>query len=277
MVDTSYWDNYRGVLRSQKGGWVVGEAVYNHGYSMLDELVGKATFMQVLILNVTGRLVERRLADWMEAYFNCLSWPDARVWCNQIGSLGGTMRTSPVAAVGAGILAADSRMYGPGAAIAGVEFIINALKKKRAGMTAEDIVREQQRRPGSVPAIVGYIRPVASGDERIPAMERVTTQLNFAIGEHLTLAYEIEQVMLQKFNEGMNIAGYRSAFLADQGFSPQEVYRTLAACVHSGVLACYAEAADSPPESFLPLRCDDIDYQGKPPRPLPEDYKDRLP
>lgn len=39
--------------------------------------------------------------------------------------------------------------------------------------------------------------------------------------------------------------------------------------VNGSVGACYAEAADHPPESFLPLRCDDIDYCGKPERQVP--------
>ncbi len=273
MTDTSFWDERHGILRARKGGWIIGEAVYSHGYSMLDDLVGNASYFQVLILNATGRMVERRLADWLEAYFNCISWPDARIWCNQIGSLAGTMRTSPVTAVSAGILAADSRMYGPGATVAAVEFIVSALAKKKKGIPVEDIIMEHQRRPGSVPVIVGYVRPVVSGDERVVAMERVTAQLGFETGEHLALAYEIEELMSQKFNEGMNIAGYRSAFLSDQGFSPIEIYRMIAACIYSGVLACYTEAADQPAESFLPMRCDDIDYQGRPPRSIRKKIK----
>jgi citrate synthase len=59
------------------------------------------------------------------------------------------------------------------------------------------------------------------------------------------------------------------AFLVDQGFTPQEIYRIFSISVNSGVTACYIEAAESSPESFLPLRCCDMDYQGHPPRELP--------
>ena len=102
-------------------------------------------------------------------------------------------------------------------------------------------------------------------------MERVTKDLGFEIGEHLRLAYEIEEVLIEKFNEQMNICGYRCAFLLDQGFTQIEIYRLLSPIVHAGVLACYTEASDSPPESFFPLQCNDIDYQGKNSRPVPED------
>ncbi|MBI5559532.1 MAG: hypothetical protein HY885_18065 [Deltaproteobacteria bacterium] len=268
-VDLTFWHKRHGVIYSRKGGWVVGEAVYNHGYSMMDELVGKASFFQVLILNVTGRMVERRLADWLENIFICLSWPDARIWCNQVGSLGGTMRTSPVAAVCSGVLAADSPMYGSAPLLAASQFIVDALLKKNKGMPVAEIVKLQQRRPGMPPNIVGYARPVASGDERVPAMKRVSSELGYTSGEHLTLAFEIEGFLLEKFNESMNIGGYIAGFLSDQEFNPQEIYRMCSMVVNSGVHACYVESMENPPESFFPLRCDDIDYQGVPSRPVP--------
>lgn len=270
MADTSFWDKHRGIIHTHKGGWIIGEAIYNHGYSMMDDLVGKASFFQVLVLNITGHLPERRLADWLEALFICLSWPDARIWCNQIGSLAGTMRTSPVAGVSAGILAADSRMYGPGSMLGASQFITEALRKSNHCIDEETIIEEHPRRDSnSKPVIVGYARPLASGDERIVAMERVTKKLNFKIEKHLDLAYKIEKILLRKYDESMNLAGYCAAFLSDQKFSPITIYRILSTWVHSGIHACYAEAADQPAEAFIPRRCEDIDYQGKPPRPLP--------
>ncbi|MDH5297773.1 MAG: hypothetical protein OEV91_02000 [Desulfobulbaceae bacterium] len=265
---TAFWDARRGTIYSQKGGWVIGEAIHNHGFSMMDDLVGKKSYFQVLVLNATGRLPERRLADWLEAYFICLSWPDARIWCNQIGSLAGTARTTPVAAITAGVLASDSQIFGPGATKEGVDFITTALAKKKEGRTIDEIFRPYQRRPDMVPKITGYARPVASGDERVPAMERVREQLGFEIGEHLAFAFEIENVLAERFQEYMNIGGYRCAFLCDQGFSGTEIYRILSSAVLAGVSACYAEAMDSPADSFLTLRCDDMDYQGPPLREI---------
>ena len=268
--DTSFWEERRGKIFASRGGWVVGEAVYNSGYSMMDELVGKASFFQVLVLNVTGRLPERRLGDWLDAIFITMSWPDARIWCNQIGSLAGTMQASPVAAVSAGVLASDSPMYGVTPLVAASRFIVEALQQRKQGLSVEDIVEKQKRRPGTRPVIVGYARPIATGDGRIPAMARVANALEFAVGEHLTLAYEIEKVLLAQYQETMNIAGYITAFLSDQGFTTTEIYRLFSVLVNAGVHATYAEAADRPPESFYPLRCEDNDYQGVPARVVPE-------
>jgi hypothetical protein len=269
MNNTEYWDKRRGIIFSRKGGWRIGEAVYCHGYSMMEELVGQVSYFQVLILNATGRLPERRLADCVEALFICLSYPDDRIWCNQIGSLAGTLQASAVAGVSAGVLATDSYHYGVGPIIAGTEFIIETVVRKNTGMCIEDIVMSKARRPGLKPKITGYMRPVASGDERIAAMEKVITRLGFKPGEHLKTAYEVSEVMQRLFNETMNINGYGVAFLVDQGFTAQEIYKIFSISVNSGVTACYVEAAESPSESFLPLRCSDMDYQGHPPRKLP--------
>jgi hypothetical protein len=268
--NTDFWDQHRGRIQATKGGWILGEAVYNQGYSMLDELVGQASFFQVLVLNTVGRLPEPSLAAWLEALFICLSWPDARIWCNQVGSLAGSLRTSPVAAVTSGVLASDSRMYGPGCMAAACEFIGKALQQTALGLTPEAIITQHPKRHlDGTPIIAGYARPIATGDERIPAMERTAHTLDVATGRHLLLAYKIEKVMQQKFGESMNLAGYSAAFLTDEGFTAQEVSRLLSCWVMSGVHACYAEAADQPPESFFPLQCLDIDYQGSSSREVP--------
>lgn len=274
-ADITFWEERRGTIQAQKGGWVIGEAVHNQGFSMLDDLVGETSFFQVLVLNAVGRLPERRLADWLEAFFICLSWPDHRVWCNQMGSLGGTMQTTPLAAVTAGILASDSTMYGTAPLKSAAEFIVEALTLSKGGLSVTEIIRQKQRRPGSRPTMVGFARPVASGDERVAALERVTEKLGFAPGEHLGLAYEIEQRLSELFGEGMHIGGYTAAFLSDQGLSPEEMYRVSSILVCSGVHACYAETAGQPPESFFPLRCSDIDYQGAAERSVPDQCQDQ--
>jgi citrate synthase len=272
--DTTFWEKKRGKIRTRKGGFVISQGVvYSHGYRLLDELMGKVSYFQLLILNATGRLPERPVADWLEATICCVSYPDARIWCNHIGSLGGTMQATPIAANCAGLLATDSRLYGPLSVVNSAKFIAEALSLKEAGKEVGDIVETlPRRRPDGTLMVPGFNRPVASGDERIPLLEKLTKELGFKIGAHLTLAYEIEGILSTKYNEYMNSGGYRAAFLCDQGYTPQEIYRIISIYMNVGITACYSEAADHPGESFFPLRCEDIDYQGKPPRELPGDH-----
>ena len=257
------WDNYRHVIRSYNGGWKVGEAVYCHGYSIMDDLVGNISYMQMHILNATGKLPERRIADWFEARQICMSWPDPRIWCNHIGALAGTLRTSPVAATTAGILASDSRAYGgPKTIIEGMQFIQQALQEYQNGSPVENIVEKACRKNGGKPTIMGYARPIAKGDERIAAMERIRNKLGFDIGPHLSLAKQIERELLEQFDESMNINGYVSAFLSDQGFSGLDVSRISATLVSSGVTACYIDTMQRPASSFSVLQCKDVVYEG---------------
>lgn len=263
-------DQFRGKIFSKTGGWFPGKGVFCHGYSMLEELVGKKTYFQILILNATGKLVDKTFADWVEAVYGCLSWPDPRIWCNQIGALAGSARASVLTATTMGVLATDSRAYGVFPLIEGASFIQKALNQQEEGLTAAEIVKSATSARGGKPFIVGYIRPIAKGDERLEVMEKVAENLGIEEGRHLSLAYEIEKELLEQYDEGMNINGYVSAVLSDRGFSPDEAYQIFATVVASGVTACYLDTFHRPSDEFLPLRCDDIDYQGKSERSLPE-------
>jgi citrate synthase len=256
-------DDNRNIIRSNTGGWRVGEGVYSHGYSMLDELVGEKSYFQLMILNATGRLVERSLADWSEAMYGCLSWPDPRIWCNQIGAFAGEAKTTAVAGITAGIMAADSKMYGMYTILDGIEFIQSALKKYENNQTPAEIVNHNIKKNRGKLNITGYVRPIARGDERIEVMQRVSKQLGFDDGPHAKLSYQIENEIMDRFDEGMNINGYVAAFFSDQGFSAKEVYQIFSTVVMSGVTACYLDTVQKPNDSFLPLRCDDIEYLGR--------------
>ena len=265
--DTKLWDKHRAKIYSKRGGWKIGEGVYNCGYDMMNDLVGKKSYMQVMFLNATGRLPDRKLADWFEAVHICLSWPDPRIWCNHVGALNGTARTSVVSATTMGTLAADAKGYGTRPLVEGVTFIQEALAAYKNGMSVAEIVNRCPKLGGK-PMIMGYARPIAKGDERIPAMERVSKELGYSVGEHLNLAYQIEKELKEKFDENMNINGYMSGFLSDQGLAPNEVYQICSVLVNSGVTACYLDAAERPAGVFSPLQCDDIAYEGKAARKL---------
>lgn len=262
------WEKYHGHIVSSRGGWKIGSGVQNCGYDMMDDLVGKASYMQVVVLNATGRLPSRAVADWIDAIHICLSWPDPRIWCNRIGALAGSNRVSGVAASCLGVLAAESTSYGIKPLINGVEFIEHAYAQRAKGVSVDDFVDIETNKHGGKPHLMGYARPIAKGDERIPAMEKVTENLGFSIGKHLSLAYQIEAILSARFDESMNINGYVSAFLADQGYSPKEVYRIFSAVVLSGVTACYADTADRLEGSFAPLKTTDVIYKGAKARTL---------
>jgi len=270
--DLNVFNQNRGKIKSSKGGWKIGHGVVCHGFDMMHDFVGKKSYMQVLVLNATGKLPSDELGKWFDAIHICLSWPDPRIWCNQISALSGTVRCSPVAATVAGILANDSRSYGSGTLKEGANFIQGALRKhKYDDKSVVNIVEYECSQRGGKPQIMGYARPIAKGDERVGAMSEMARSVGLEMGEHLSLAFEIEKYLLDRYDESMNINGYMSGFLSDQGFTPEEIYRIFSILVASGATACYVDTRDKPAETFLPLHCDDIDYQGHAPRDVPEE------
>ncbi len=272
MSDDTYklWDDQRGKIHTHIGGWKIGEGVTSHGYSLLDELVGKVSWFEIFILSITGKMPEQRLAKWAEAIYGCMSFPDSRIWCNQVGSLAGTMRSSPASGITAGVYSSDSHMYGPGTVPASYDFLSHAMQQYRDGVDVKGIIAGQCRRPGSQPIIPGYGRPLATGDERVLVMSDVTEKLGFEWGAYMHLAREIDQHILKEYGESMNFATFIVAFLQDQQWNKKQICRLTSIIVTAGVAACYSEAYDKPAETFLPLRCDDVEYRGAAPRPVPE-------
>lgn len=265
--DTSFWDQRRNKIHSRKGGYRIGEDVYLHGNSLLGDLIYNASYMQVVVLNATGKYPSKAFTQWLESLFIALSWPDPRIWCNHMGALAGTTRSSVIAATTMGVLAADSRFYGIGTVIVqGVSFIQDAMERHQKGDAVKDIVYDNCKL--GKPYIMGYARPLASGDERVEAMIKIADSLGFEQGEHMKLAFQIHDILQNEFNESININGYLSAFFSDQGYTPIEVCNILSCLVASGVTGCYVEESDKPGESFLPMRCDDIEYTGPAPRSL---------
>lgn len=268
MNGSHAWETRRGRVVTHKGGWRIGQGIRVGPYSLLDDLLGHHGFFELLILETTGRMPKPGIARWLEACFMCLSFPDPRIWCNQIGALAGTMRCAPGAAVTAGTLASDSTLYGPGQSHAARTFIARALQESRDGATPAEILARRTARNGRLRA-PGYSRPIASGDDRVKALRRLSQELGFPEGEHMQLACRFDAHLRAHGDDALNMLGCVAAFVLDNDFSAEEAYRLFTLSVNAGVHACYSEAADAPAGTFLPWRTDDIDYIGHPPRALP--------
>ena len=265
--DISYWDNRQNKITTKIGKWIGGDRVDIRGLSLLEhffnhgERPGESSLIQLQVLNVTGRMISRELACWIENNLKVFCYPDARIWCNQIGVFSANMGTSPTAATVAGALAADSRVYGSQTAYKAMQFIKDALVRKNNGEDVRSIVESVPKRQGK-PALLGFVRPVAKDDERIAPHRKMTKDLGFDIGEHMALANEMAKYMEEKYGTGINIGGYTAAFLADQGFSPEELYYIRCISVANGVTACYTDNLNDADNAFLPLKCKDINYEG---------------
>ncbi|MCW9000558.1 MAG: hypothetical protein OQJ89_11810 [Kangiellaceae bacterium] len=258
-----FWNTRRDQIKSKSGVWRGGEYVLLHQHDLLNDLLGSASFMQVLTLCCTGKLIDKKTGYWLDQNFIGISYPDSRIWCNSIGALGGDASASAPASACAGILASESRAYGGSiTSLVGMTFIQGALKEVQEGKNVCDILKNAPSKGGK-PMINGYARPVDKVDERIPPYEKLSKEMGFEIGPHLSLGYEISEYLTENFNMAMNFGGYANAFLSDQGFTPDEMRVMKSVATYAGVLACHVEYEPSCGNTYLPLRCDDINYTGR--------------
>ena len=272
MNDTAFWDSRRNRIRTRKGGWRIGRGISVHGHSLLGDLVGSHGFFDVLYLEVTGRLPDPRLAQWIEASFLCLAFPDPRIWCNQIGALAGSSRIPPTVGISAGVMASESTLYGPGSTRAAHDFLVSAQAALDAGASLETFIAGCTRPGGRVRA-PGFSRPIAQGDDRVDALRDLGHELGFRDGAYLRLAADIDTHLCARGDAGMNMLGYLAAFLLDHGdMKIEDGERIYALAVNAGVHACYAEANTEAAGAFLPLSCEDIEYRGHAAREIPEGW-----
>ncbi|MFT4926874.1 MAG: hypothetical protein ACI8WB_002973 [Phenylobacterium sp.] len=266
--NTHFWDKRRNKIETSIGKWIGGEEVFIHGHKMMADLLGNISYMQMLILNATGRLVEENLAKWVEGNFIGMSYPDSRIWCNQISALAGAAEASPAVCTIAGTLASDSRAYGGSQTNKlAMLFLKKSFAAHQSGKSMADIVSSCNFKKGK-PVVTGFARPVQRTDERIEPHERMRKKLGFPLGEHLSFALAFGQYLEGKYGLGINIGAYSGGFYLDQGFSPDDVYRIKSLVVASGAMACAIDNHGNGANSFLSLQCHDIDYIGHPAREL---------
>jgi citrate synthase len=166
-------------------------------------------------------------------------------------------------------LTSDSLRYAGWAISLSADFLVGVLKREaEPGFSIAEFLESLPKNSAGCPVMPGYSRPVALGDERVAVLHRLLTASGIPSGEHLRLALALHQALFSRYGEQINAGGFMAAFLLDQAFTSAQIYAFFSIAVQAGAIACYIEAMDRPAESFLPMRCDDVDYQGAPPRSI---------
>ena len=259
--------DHRDRVTSFSGGWTIGGETMLHGYSIHSQLIHETSWMQSMVLAVTGRLYPKNECDFIESLFIVTGYPDPRLWCNRVAALAGNARCTSAASLAIGISSAEARVYGRQADYHAACIIrdsnrIYRQQGKEALIAHIDAILEEHR------FIYGFGRPLTRVEERIAPSDQVAEKLGIEAGEHLETACLIAE-HLKKWRIIMNYGGYLMSRLLDMGFVPKEIHRLLALIFHVGVLPCYIEAFENEPGTFLPIACEDILYEGRDARELP--------
>jgi citrate synthase len=265
------WERRRGRVVTRAGGWRAGGGVTLHGHSLFDELMdGRHRWAQLVSLSVAGWMPTPEEAALIEVIWMCGAFPDPRIWCNQVSALAGAARCPPVAGSLIGALASESLRYGPLASYHASRFLLTLRDRVAAGASLASIVEGMPRDERGVPRVPGFVRPIARGDDRVPALTRAMQALGVAPGPHLERALAVDQHLAERYGERINAGGLYSAVLLDLGYTPDESQQLQAVMMVVGASACYRDTVARPPDSFLPLRCDDVIDLGPAPRPVPD-------
>ncbi len=262
-----YWSERRHKIKTDIGQWHAGVDVTVRGQSLLHNLIYEINAAQLQVLNITGRIIDERLAQWVEKIRFLMAYPDSRLWCNFLASLAAVQGASPVAGAVLSFLAADSKAYGSQVQSIIIRTIEQLYATYERNQDFAEVVALFPLREG-IPVIPGFFRPICRADERLAPMQKITAQLGFDDGKYVQFVMGFSQYLEAQYQCALNSAGYCCAFLMDQNFSADEIYAMTASCVETGALACYFDHIEDQENGFLPLHCDDIRYTGPELRPL---------
>ena len=250
---------------TEMGAWFPGERVVYRGKDLLSELHDQR-WMGLLLYGITGRIFSEKQVRLFEGlWVLSSSFPEPRLWNNRVAALAGTARSTASLGIGAAIAVSEATIYGRRPDIKAIDFLIRTMDRLSDGAKLEDLVKAELTQYRGIP---GYGRPIVRVDERIDPIMTLARELDFADGQFVRLAFEIQEVLLKgRFRLQMNVAMLAAALAADQGLSRREFYHYTILCFTAGMFPCFIEAANSSEGTLFPLRCARTLYEGKPRRP----------
>ena len=251
---------YEDSWKTELGGLIAGERVVVRGKNLFSD-IKDFSWLKLLLFMITGREFKVNELKMLDKLWSLsVSYPDPRIWNNRVSALAGTARSTAGLGVGAASAVTEAKIYGGQANLAAIDFIKDCKKKVDESIALEEIIKDELKINR---AIYGYGRPLFKGDERIPPIKKLMKKLGFGNGEHVKLAYKVEDILKNgRWRMQMNIAGLSAAIGADMGFSVREYYLWTVNSSNAGITACFADAQSKIPGALFPIRCERVKYEG---------------
>lgn len=252
-----------GVLRTRVGGAFPGSHAVFRGHDLHQDLQHLG-WVDLYAFGVTGRKLTPAQSEMIQALWVCTSYPDSRIWNNRVAALAANARSSANLAMVAGVAVSEAMVYGGNAALRSMDFLQRAARRVAAGEALEEIISAETRQS----KIFGFGRPINSIDERLPVIMKLAQKLGMSEGPHVSLAFEVERILLERHpNLRMNFGGLQAAMVSDIGLSVREYQMLRVPHFLGGMVPCVAEAAEKDAGTLFPTPCSGVVYQGPAPRP----------
>lgn len=249
-----------GRWRTKMGALFPGKRVVFRGKDLFSEL-GNLSWMQFYLYGITGRIFDESQSKLFEGiWVLCTSYPDPRLWNNRVGSLAGTVRSTGNLGISAAIAVSEASIYGRRPDIRSMNLLFRAKQKIDGGTPLFSFIENEL---ATYRTIYGYGRPIINTDERIKPLYKLANTLGLADGPYVKLAFAIEEVLLsRRWRMHMNVASLIAALAADQSLTERQFYLYMLPTFIGGIVPCFGEANERPEGTFLPVRCDLINYVG---------------
>lgn len=220
-------------------------------------------WVELYIFGITGRRFSQPQVRLLHALWVYTSYPDARLWNNRVAAFAASVRSSSNLGMAAAIAVSEASVYGGRAGLQSMQFLMRARAALDAGADLQGFVQMELK----ARRIYGYGRPINSTDERIPWMMALAKELGFDNGRHLTIAFEVENILLPQYPQlRMNYAALHAALIADLGLSLREYQLLRVPTFMAGMVPCSVEAAEKPQGAIFPTPCTGVTYEGVAPR-----------
>lgn len=272
MKESPPLESWEGPLRTTMGGCFPGERAVFRGHDLHADL-RDADWMDLYLFSICGRRHTPAQLKVLHAIWVNTSYPDPRLWNNRVAALAGSARSTGILGISAALATSEAAIYGRQIDIAIANFLTRAMAAVRGGRLLAEVVAEELRINRG---IGGYGRPVAksAADERNAVVLALAEREGLADGEHVKLAFAIEEILLNgRWRMRMNYAALAAALALDIGLAPREYYLYLLPAFLAGMPPCYIEACDRPEQATFPLRCSALIYEGPPRRSWARDSR----
>lgn len=253
-------EDYENNWETSIGGWLPLEGkVYLRGKDVLTELKDYR-WHQYLLYGVTGNDSERIARLFEGIWLISCSFPDPRLWNNQVAALAGTTRSTGVLASAGALAVTEATIYGLKPIKGVMDFLFRTAEKIKNGGRLEDIVKAELKKYRN---IYGYGRPLRAQDERVVPLMEFARSVGSGKGYYTELAFKIDEYLsASKYGYSINISGVAAALMADEGFTVNEHYHLATLAFTAGVIPCYIDAAGKPEGAFFPTRVSSVHYSG---------------
>ncbi|MCU6501962.1 hypothetical protein LPN04_29640 [Rugamonas sp. A1-17] len=251
---------HAGRLPTAVGGAFPGTHAIFRGHDLHRDL-GGLDWVDLYAFGITGRRLKPEQIEMLHGIWVNTSYPDARLWNNRAAALAANSRSSPTMGMVAALAISEATVYGGQAGLWALDFLQQALIRVQDGEDLERLVLKHAREH----RIHGYGRPINSTDERLPWLMALAAKLGLANGPHVTLAFEVEKVLLRHYPKlRMNYAALHAALVSDMGLSAQEYQLLRIPTFMAGIAPCFVEAAEKPEGALFATSCDAVRYHGHP-------------